>query len=246
MSSSRKFLSRPRPQRRAIFAIFGLALALTVGTASAAGASRDILLDLVTHCLDAATPDYCGQCRTPRSEARCGVAEDCRGTTEVWSLDSRYVAVRDRKMCGCAAGFVHGLAIPREAVRGVEDPARPDGIWQFAWEVARTRIEAERIALAVNPARARSQDQLHVHLVRLRPGLAAELDAVAGAAVSDLAAVWRVAAGLAAERGYADYGVLVVPRATGGFRVVVSPDNPEKAYTEWQCPAAGDDLGRGR
>ena len=42
--------------------------------------------------------------------------------------------VRDRKMCGCPADFVHGLTIPLRRVTGVEDPRLPDDIWAFAWK----------------------------------------------------------------------------------------------------------------
>lgn len=208
---------------------------LASGSAIAAGGSRDVLLELVTTCINMALPDYCSRCRIPRIDAACGAMPACRQSTEIWALDSRHVALRDRKMCDCPAGFVHGLAIPLDPVRGVEDPVRPDGIWQFAWDVARARIAPDEIALVVNPVHARSQDQLHVHLVRLRPDMAAEVTARTVARIEDLAEVWRVAAHAAAERDLQDYGVLVARHPEGGFRVVVMADTPEKALTEWQC-----------
>jgi len=57
----------------------------------------------------------------------------------------------------------------RALVSGVEDPKRPTGIWPFAWAVARQRIPEEmEIGLAINPTQLRSQDYLHIHLVRPR------------------------------------------------------------------------------
>ena len=125
--------------------------------------------------------------------------------------------------------------MPRSAVRGVEDPARPDGIWRFAWDVARKRIDPSEIALAVNPARFRSQDQLHVHLLKLRPGIGQTLSQKAVGYVTDLDEVWRVAAQGAAAKGLADYGVLVARRSENEFWVIISTDSPEKAFTEWEC-----------
>ena len=138
-------------------------------------------------------------------------------------------------MCGCPPDFVHGLALPLDPIRGVEDPRRPAGIWQFAWDAARQRMDAAAIALVVNPARYRSQDQLHVHLLRLRPGAGQALrDNLAGH-VKDLADVWPVAARAAAARGLDDYGVLVAQEPGDMFQVVVTAASPEAAFTEWQC-----------
>ena len=100
----------------------------------------------------------------------------------MWAKTKEFVAIRDLKMCGCPPGFVAGLALPRARVTGIEDPRRPEGIWPFAWQVARTRIPDERqIALAINPKDARSENQMHVHMLRLRPETRAWLDASDGA-----------------------------------------------------------------
>ena len=206
-----------------------------VGGASLAATGRDVLLEIVTNCVDASPADYCSRCRWPRQGSVCGQPDECRKTTDVWNLTAGFVVIRDVKMCGCPAGFVHGLALPRDRVTGVEDPRRPAGIWQFAWESALARIEPAAIALVVNPAGRRSQDQLHLHLLRLRPGVEAEMRRDLVGTVRDLADVWTVAARGAAARGLGDYGVLVTRPAGDEFLVIVTAGSPETAYTDWQC-----------
>jgi len=195
----------------------------------------DILLDIVSHCVDPAPANYCSLCRVPRNDGGCGATLECSKSTEVWALNDRYTAIRDVKMCGCPAGFVHGLALPIYPVRGVEDPQRPDGIWQFAWNVAVSRIEPESIALVVNPQFQRSQNQLHVHLLRLSPDVRGQLEKEKSAYVSDLEQVWASAARSAAANGLDDYGVLVVQRPQMDYMVVVMAGSPEAAFTRWRC-----------
>ncbi|MFZ4480286.1 MAG: CDP-diacylglycerol diphosphatase [Rhodoferax sp.] len=195
----------------------------------------DILLDIVTHCVNPAPANYCGLCRAPRNDAGCGAGMECRKSTEVWALNDSFTAIRDIKMCGCPAGFVHGLALPIAPVRGVEDPKRPDGIWQFAWDTATQRMEPESIALVVNPQFQRSQNQLHVHLLRLAADVRGRLDKEITANVSDLSQVWDSAARSAASKGLGDYGVLVVRRPQLDYQVVVMAGSPEAAFTQWRC-----------
>ncbi len=221
------------------FKIFGYFLVLVLvawvqGSALALERS-DILLDIVRHCVDPQVGDYCSLCRAPRADAACNAPTACNKTTEVWALTSSYTALRDIKMCGCPSDFVHGLALPRAVVRGVEDPNRPDGIWQFAWDVGASRIEPQNMALVVNPQFQRSQNQLHVHMLRLSPDARARLEGMKFTAVSDLGSVWASAARSAAAQGWADYGVIVVQRAPQDFMVVATPDSPEDAFTQWRC-----------
>ena len=82
----------------------------------------------------------------PRRDASCSGITECKQTNEVWALNPQYVAIRDIKMCGCPANFVHGLAMPRDIVTGVEDSKRQEGIWQFAWYIGLQRIEIESLA----------------------------------------------------------------------------------------------------
>jgi CDP-diacylglycerol pyrophosphatase len=146
------------------------------------------------------------------------------------------VAIRDVKMCGCAGPFVHGLAMPRAKVGGVEDARRPAGIWAFAWDAARARIGREaEIGLAVNPRGLRTQDHLHVHLVRLKPEARTRLGASAGTTVDRLDAVWDAAARQAAASGMDDYGVLVTRAPAGGFLVVAYTGSPEDDFTDALC-----------
>ena len=195
----------------------------------------DVLLHLVNQCVNPATAEYCSTCRAPRADTACGSGKACRQTTEVWALTNQFTAIRDIKMCGCPADFVHGLAMPLATVTGVEDPARPEAIWSFAWQQAQARIEPQHIALVVNPRLQRSQNQLHVHLLRLRAAQDAALAPHVVAEPSQLDAVWATAERAARERGLNDYGVLVTARRGGGYRLAITPFSPEEAFTEWRC-----------
>lgn len=229
-----------RPNHRPTLALLPalLLLVATLTTSGCATGNRDILWNIVTNCLDPAVPGYDKLCRWPVATG----AAACRKTTDVWGMNNEFVILRDVKMCGCPdKAFVHGLAIPRAQVSGSEDPRRPDGIWQFAWDSAVERIGREgEIALVVNPPGVwnRSQDQLHVHLVRLNDAGRRLVDA-GGAGVERLAEVWRQAEQLAAEKGLAHYGVLVARNPAGGYLVHVDDRNLEHDYTVARCPASG-------
>ncbi len=197
---------------------------------------RDMLLHIVTDCLDASAPNYCGMCLAPRAGSSCAVDRECKATTDVWRESADYVIIRDRKMCGCPADFIHGLAIPRNRVRGIEDPGKPDGIWSFAWSEAKKRILDETaIGLAVNPSGKRSQDQLHVHIVRLQSDARQRFTETRQISVQTLDAAWSAASKKATEEHLEDYGVLVVKHPKNGFLVLVEERSPEKTYTLWQC-----------
>jgi CDP-diacylglycerol pyrophosphatase len=220
---------------RAIFPYLLLATALLSERAFAAE-SRDALLTIISSCLDINAPDYCKHCPAPRPESSCAQNLDCRATTEVWEETAAYVVIRDRKMCGCAPGFVHGLVIPRARIRGVDDPRRPDDIWGIAWATARKRIaDDDDIALVVNPAGLRGQDQLHIHIVRLRSDARGSFDGAGSGRVQELDDVWSAAAEKAAAAKLQDYGVLVARDRDGGFLVLVDEKSPEKLYTRWEC-----------
>jgi CDP-diacylglycerol pyrophosphatase len=197
--------------------------------------NSDILLDIVRHCVDPKLENYCTRCRAPIAEVACTPETSCRKTTEVWSSNTEYVAIRDIKMCGCPASFVHGLVMPLQVITGVEDPLRPEGIWQYAWDEATLRMEAEAIALVVNPQNFRSQNQLHVHLVRLKPQARAEFKSMATGTSSSLLSVWKIAAELAKQQNLPDYGVLVSTEESGGFKVVVTTVSPGHLFTQYVC-----------
>ena len=214
-----------------------VAAALLTACAPHAGGSRDILWRIVSRCLDATVPDYCTTCGSP-IEGACGDARGCKATIDVWAKTADYVAIRDIKMCGCPRGFVHGLALPRAHVTGIEDARRPAGIWPFAWQTAQRRIADEReIALVVNPpGLERTQDQLHVHLLRLTPGARARLAGDSPARATDLDLVWDVAARHAAAQGLASYGVLVMrDDASNDFLLITRRESPELQFTAATC-----------
>ncbi|HJV67499.1 MAG TPA: CDP-diacylglycerol diphosphatase [Geomonas sp.] len=206
-----------------------LSLLMMAGPAAANG-NRDILWNIVSNCVDTSAKDYCFRCSVPRAEIDC---HSCRDTTEVWAESADFVVVRDIKSCACPGGFVHGLAVPRTRVTGFEDPLRPDGIWKFAWEAGLKKMPENELALAVNPKSQRSQDQLHVHVVRvLREKLPGDPRRVS--TVDSLDRVWYAAASMAAALNWKDYGVLVT-RGPQGYLVVVDDQSPEYDYTIAQC-----------
>ena len=197
-------------------------------------ANRNALRTIISQCLDASVSNYCARCPTP-IEGTCGVTS-CWNSIDVWAETADFVAIRDRKMCHCPPGFVHGLALPRAFITGVEDPNRPDGIWPFAWQVALTRIAASaEIALVVNPPYQRTQDELHVHIVRLLKNGRELIDARRPVRIESLDAAWRAAATHAKRMGYATYGVAVMHARDGGYLVVSTNTSPEWAFTESTC-----------
>jgi CDP-diacylglycerol pyrophosphatase len=155
-------------------------LVLACGRPAARGpADPAALWSIVSTCVDRGMGDFCA---CPAFALSCCGDRATADADVVWAKTRAFVAIRDLKMCGCPAGFVAGLAMPRTRVTGIEDPRRPEGIWPFAWQVARARIPDERqIGLVINPADARSQNQMHLHVLRLRPETRAWLDASDGA-----------------------------------------------------------------
>lgn len=204
---------------------------LLVPVLSFAAGNRDILWSTISTCIDTNDKDYCSRCSSPRVEIDC---HTCRNTTQVWAESTDFVAIRDRKMCDCPEAFVHGLVIPRNRVTGVEDPLRPDGVWRFAWETATKRLKEEEIALVVNPKYDRSQDQLHVHMVRVRKDRLPS-DSRQSVLVDSLDKVWYAAARKAAELEWKDYGVLVTKGDKTGYLVLVEHGSPEDQYTQARC-----------
>jgi CDP-diacylglycerol pyrophosphatase len=144
--------------------------------------------------------------------------------------------MQDRKMCGCPVGYVHGLAVPRAHVTGVEDPLRPSGIWAFAWNVAGRHIsENNSIAIVVNPAQHRSQDQLHLHMVRLKNNARQSFATLPLARIDNLNDVWIVAREMAINQKLDDYGVLVATHPDGGYLILIDRESPEYKFTEATC-----------
>jgi CDP-diacylglycerol pyrophosphatase len=198
-------------------------------------ANSNVLLEIVQQCLRTETPAYCEQCRAPQQIANCAGKTSCRATSEVWAENSEFVAIRDIKMCGCPPDFVHGLVMPKATVTGIEDSRRPDSIWSFSWQVALERLKSHEIALAVNPLTKRTQNQLHVHVVRLKPGFNDKQSQHVVVSTRDLNAVWRLAQQAADERKMPEYGVLVSAAANGEFLVTLTSQSPEGQFTQAVC-----------
>ena len=110
--------------------------------------------------------------------------------------DSVYLAAAKRDSDGYALladikGGAHFLLIPTKTIAGIESPAvlaaNAPNYFAAAWR-ARAAIAAQlgrsvsrdEVGLAVNPERARTQDQLHIHIECLGPRTHRSLQAAAG------------------------------------------------------------------
>jgi CDP-diacylglycerol pyrophosphatase len=167
-----------------------------------------------------------------------------------------FVAVRDIKSCGCPKDFVAVLALPRTRITGIEDPKRPNAIWEFAWSVARKLIADElEIGLVINPEVARTQHHLHVHALRLKPGMRAKLDAgatsgrigkPAGASVSKVDTIRDLFTAAEARVGadaMASHGILVARARDGGFLLVLTDRvSPQKLTVNTCDPKPRDEA----
>lgn len=219
----------------ALFAVVGPALAQCEDLQRTVARQRDNLTRLLP-------------CLRDRGCSNLIATEDlgrtCRSTTHVWSrsADGRFVVIRDLKMCELPnaandARFVHGLALPLAPVTGVEDEqlyTSPvwNGIWQHAWDSALAKgLREDEIALVVNPPGNRSQNLLHIHVVRrngtpLPPTIP----------LPDLSDVWQRAAQAARDIACRNYGILV-HRQDGVFRMLIDAGdanpmvNTESKYT---------------
>ena len=191
--------------------------------------------------------DTCGERGKPDSE--------CKAVTVLWHERGDFVAIRDLKMCVAPrdSELAHGLAIWRLEATGLEDPKRPPGIWDFAWEAAAKALGDERkIALLVNPCLGkgqktkgpegclgRTQNQLHIHLLRFCEGKKDE--AMRDSAVlSALDRTWDEADRLIRDRlirdglqanPYGAHSIFVDRDSSGQFRVAVHEGNVEEKFT---------------
>jgi CDP-diacylglycerol pyrophosphatase len=222
------------------------ALAAAIAVAGCA-ASRDhpgtgpsALWTIVSRCVDRQTAAYCS---CPPFELSCCGNPSTPDADVVWARTADFVVIRDLRMCGCPPGFVSGLAMPVTRVSGIEDPRRPEGIWPFAWEAARARIPDERaIGLVLNPPDARTQNQMHVHLLRLRAEVRPWLDGEAPAPpgvqvipVQDLGAVFAAVQARVGGDHMRDTGVLVARGRRGGWRAVLTDRTSPQAFTLNRC-----------
>jgi CDP-diacylglycerol pyrophosphatase len=240
--ASEKGTANPALRRRRRLVCVALVFAgLCVATSADALESRDLLWERIG-CLDPARVANGDACTTPRADGVDNRDAACRQTTQVWAQSARFVAIRDRRMCNCPNGFVHGLAMPFARITGIEADNLQEGIWQFAWDAAHTRISDEdTIALVVNPPAQRTQDQLHIHLVRRRAGACESFQAGATVSVPNLDHVWKIAKTRAHDRGFTNYGLLVTRCSPQGFTVLIeevaanATTGPENRYAQGDC-----------
>lgn len=183
-------------------------------------------------------------CACPELRLSCCGETQARAGGAIWALSEDFVAIRNMMACGCEPELVWGLAMPRSPVRGIEDPERPSGIWPFAWAVATERIDdSDAIALVLNPRTRRSQDQMHVHILRLsdfgRQTLANLHDSPAAARRVPLARLedaFRLAESTVGESALPRTGMLVVrDRAGHGWTLLLLDDQSPKVFTITSC-----------
>jgi CDP-diacylglycerol pyrophosphatase len=240
---------------RALVALALALLAARPGTVQAAGLTdpaspADALWRIVSNCLDAPRPSGTSYCSCPAFTATCCGDAEMPDAEMVWAESTDFVAFRDIKACGCPASFVAGLALPRARLGGIEDPGRPDGLWPFAWDVARRRITDERqIGLVINPQDVRTQNQMHVHLLRLKHETRALLDGIdppAGGTrldtppalvvrLSDLEHVFRTAADAVGDAAVAHTGILVARAHDAGYLALLTDRSSPQVLTENRC-----------
>jgi CDP-diacylglycerol pyrophosphatase len=223
-------------------AVVAWMLAAAVGVVAAAerpsASPPDALWAIVSTCVDRAQPaPFCACPAFARS--CCGQAAPDRDV--VWAETREFVVIRNMTMCGCGPDFVAGLAMPRARITGIEDPKRPDGIWPFAWNAARARIaDPLEIALVINPDDERTQNQMHVHLVRLRPDVRRELAALVPPDaivlhLPDLGGVFSAAVARVGATAIGTYGILVLQDAARGWLAVLTDRASPETYTRHHC-----------
>ncbi len=225
---------------RVVALVAAAVVAGCVATRSPPANTPGALWEIVSRCVDR---EHAGYCTCPAFALSCCGEPDTPDADVVWARTADFVAIRDLKMCHCPPDFAAGLALPRVRVSGIEDPRRPDGIWPFAWDAARTRIADEReIGLVINPADARSQNQMHVHLLRLRPearqwldGRAPRPPGVQVVALASLDAVFAATLARVGEAHMRDTGVLVSRGRDGGWRAAITDRASPQAFTVNRC-----------
>lgn len=219
------------------------AVLLTLASAAVAApppsSPSDALWRIVATCVDGARPDA-SFCACPAFARSC-CGQPAPNADVVWAETPDFVVIRNMNMCGCAPGFVAGLALPRARITGIEDPKRPDAIWPLAWDVARARIaDPMEIALLINPPDERSQNQMHVHLLRLRDGARNEIAALTPPdaillRLPSLDHVFTTAAARVGAAALGDYGLLVVRDPAGGFVAALTDRTSPERYTQNRC-----------
>jgi CDP-diacylglycerol pyrophosphatase len=140
-----------------------LLLAALLGPASARAADPSALWKIVS-----------GKC-VPHETATHDPSP-CASVDLAEGVDRGFVLLKDLN------GVAQFLLIPTRRIGGIEDPRilAPGAVnyWQAAWQAhyfveerLHTTLPRDAISLAINSSVGRSQDQLHIHIDCLRPGV---------------------------------------------------------------------------
>ena len=174
-------------------------------------------------------------------------------TTIMAFVPNQYLLLQGKKMSDChvnatthgvppTSQYIDLLVLPLTKVTGVEDQHRPNGIWQQAWTIAQSYLpDNGLIVLAANPRHYRTQDQLHIHILRQQPGIINYVNKLKPIYISSLSGavdpVWA-----AAERhsnshiNSGELGIAVLfDHIKQKFAVVTSTDPTERTFG-LQCP----------
>ena len=217
-------------------------------TSGSEGVKHDPGRDALWHIVDDCINEGELTCECPALLKSCCGDPDEPPRQAIWALSKDYVVIRDMLACGCDA-LVWGLAMPRARVTGIEDPRRPEGIWPFAWKVAKAKIDdAGTIALVLNPQTRRSQDQLHVHIVRLNDraraflaGHSGETDRVRIVPLPRLEEAFAVAMKTVGEQALPHTGLLVArARSKADWTMLLFDDASPKAFATTSCEPANE------
>ena len=229
-------------RRRVAALAAAIAVAGCVASRDHPGTGPSALWTIVSRCVNRQTAAYCS---CPPFELSCCGNPSTPDVDVVWARTADFIVIRDLRMCGCPPDFVSGLAMPLTPISGIEDPRRPEGIWPFAWGVAQARIPDDlAIGLVINPPEARTQNQMHVHLLRLRADVRPWLDGDAPAPpgvrvvpVPDLDAIFAAVQARVGAEHMRDTGVLVARGRRGGWRAVLTDRTSPQAFTVNRCTA---------
>ena len=170
-----------RPDRMALAAVL---LAVTVGAATAGAAFADILprsalWAVVRSCVLA--------------KASLGTPFPCLDVSPPGSGEPGFAVIR------APGQTTHVIVTPTDQIPGIESPSllRPSagGYWRaalaarhFVVESSNGRASLDAVGLALNSARTRSQDQLHIHAECVRPDVLQAIRAQAG----EIGPSWRL------------------------------------------------------